>query len=544
MAITLRQAATNANSRRDGRYCTVTFDQPTKPGSLILVAAAVRSERVGVFMDDSNFVEIRERIQGGVTLDLWYYEGAPSKNSVVVNIDRSKAFEVIALEYEDVRRTGALDRQVSYGRSDNSCDTGTSAATTQSDSLVFAVVANAHESCRQSGFTGGLTRLFDRVTPSVDNDDERIRMTAHQYIAAATAQFRLRGSLSSRRDWAAILATFKGASTGPARFTARSTDLDNAGCRIGGTAGLTAFGPLTTSINKPSVATITGSGDMWPFDYQYSLNNRQLLIGFGTDYRVLAAEGLEGWQMRSSDTDQPLGDGAIRGVDLQAPREVVFNLGMIPSGGTTTDVQAALQTLQQALVPRRNDDWELLWRHPGSGVWMLRCRPIDLIRGLDAKRVLFQDQRFALRAVDPRHYSPTVTTVAVPVTSGVIPTTVTVTNEGNAPAYPIIRVTPHATISRLELFNDTTGVVFDVTTTVGSGSKLVADMDARVRSLGTSPVTLDAVSKYGAWQFPRETWRLDADPVAEGGANQVWLRTTPDGANVSCTIEYRHTRYG
>jgi hypothetical protein len=544
VAIELRQAAQNAKHSGQGRTCTVTFDERTKQSSTIMLFIAVSSGNVNIAIDDVNFEHTRTRSQGDLTLAHYRRGNATPMDSVTVRINKSRSFEVIAMEYTGIRLDAALDKSVSTSRRDNRCDSGTSATSTQAESLVIAGIANLRNSCRQSGFTGGLTRLFDQVTPDVDGDVDRIRMTVHQYIASSTGQFRLRGNLSSHRDWAGILAVYKGASTGPARFSAVNTDDDHHTIRMGGVGVLTAFGPLQATATTPASIVTGGSADMWPFDYQYALNNRRMLIGVGTDYRVLDAEGLNGWQMRTSDSDQPLADGAVRGVDLMSARQILFNIATLPHGGTTEAIEASLRTLYDTLIPSRNQDWELVWRHPGQGVRMLRCRPIDLIRGMDAKRVLLQDQKFALRAVDPRHYSPLAYAVQLTVSDETATVVNEVTTEGTAPAYPVIRAVANETITRLELINDSADVAFDLKTTVGSGSVVVADMDSRVRSTGTSPVTVDGVSKYGAWQFPRASFYLAPNPEAEDGINQLRVHTEPVGADVDVTLEFRHTYYG
>lgn len=544
MAIELRQQAFATKDSRSGRSATAVFDQPTIKHNFLFVAGATTSESASLTITDSNFVKIRERIQGDLKVAIWYYENANATSSVTMRISRSRPFLFRVLEYSGVRQGSSLDRSASFGRSDRDCDSGTTGTSTQAESLVLGVIANEFASCRQFGFSGGLSRLFDEVTPDDDFDSDRVRLSVHQFIASSTSSWRLRAKLSSHRNWGAIIAVFKGASTGPRRMASTKTDDDHKTVKTRGRGVLTAFGPLKSTLTTPATVSITGSGSMWPFEYQYWLNNRGLVIGNGTDYRVLSVEGLEGWQMRVSDEDLPFDDGAVRGTDLMAPRIITFNLGMIPTGGSVTEVEAALSNLWDQLVPQKNQDWELVWRHPGRGVWMVRCRPIELIRGHDARRVLFQDQKFMLRAADPKHYSPVLYGVGLTVSTATTTVLNQISSTGNAPLYPYIELKAGQALTRVQLGNVTTGQVLDVRTAIPSGSTLIADMPARITAAGTSVITVDGVSKYGAWQPPREPFRLDPHPSAEDGVNEIYLITEPAGATVTCNFFLRPTRYG
>jgi hypothetical protein len=66
-------------------------------------------------------------------------------------------------------------------------------------------------------------------------------------------------------------------------------------------------------------------------------------------------------------------------------------------------------------------------------------------------------------------------------------------------------------------------------------------MDGRITGAPRSPITLDGQSKYGSWQLPRDPFRIDPDPSGQGGFNNLYLRTTPAGAPVTATLEYRDT---
>lgn len=282
---------------------------------------------------------------------------------------------------------------------------------------------------------------------------------------------------------------------------------------------------------------------MLPFAYQFRLNG--LLVGDNTPYAVNSHEGLYGYSMRTSDDDQSRGDGALRGVDLQSARHVLFEIEV---GGTETEVEQLLGVLYRTLAPQRDVDWELVWRHPSQAARMIRCRPVEMPRQVDDTRTKLAPQPVQLRAADPRHYSAVAKRVEVAVTpAGEAPVYTTVTNDGNIAAYPRITIVGPPTgqaVSRIELVNASGLVTFDVQMTLPARGVLVGDMEARVTGAPRSTITLDGQSKYGSWQLPREPFRLDADPFVTNGDNQLYLRTEPPGAPVTCTLDYRDTWAG
>lgn len=522
--------------------CRVVLDEPTIDNNLVIVVAVLTGSHAKITRPPDGFTLIRERIEGDLKVAVWYRQAAPSMSSVTVGLSHRKAMQVRVFEYRYGHQSNALDKVAVFTSTTNLCRTGT-LITAQDDSIIFAVVANRNASCTQQGFTGGLIKLVESTSPltgagiDTDIDDRRTRLTVHQAVTTAITTVGLTAKLSSARNWVAMLISFRGGSLGPARLTSRK----GGGLRFGGTAALTVFGALrtvTTAVNDP--LRVGGKVQMriGPFDYQYRLNGWDgLLIGAGTGYDVVSIDGLEGWDMRTSDADQPRGEGALRGTDLQAPRLIVFQ---VDAGGTETEVETALDLLYRALIPQRDEDWELIWRHPGRPLRLLRCRPTNLIRGLDYRTTLLQEQKFALRCADPRHYAAGETIVAIPPSPAAAPSETSVVNIGNAPAYPLIRVVGAGStpVTRIELVNTTTDVTFDVQAILPAGATLLGDMPARSSGAPRSIVTIDGQSKYGGWQFPREAFRLNP------GLNSIALRTVPDGAPVTCTLTYRDTWSG
>lgn len=522
--------------------CKVTLDAATTKGNLVVVTASVTHSGSGTTVTGPDgFTQVAKLTANEITSAMWYRENSPSITSVSVTNGASRSTQVWVAEYAGAAQSNALDKVTAkyHARDSDDPTTGTTATTTQANEVVVGMIANRYSSTTQSGFTGGLTKIAEITTPTSDSDDRRTRATVHEKVVTATGQFNLSGMLSTNRDWVAILATFKSGATGPVRFSSTTAGPT---LQITGRASLSMFGPLRATNPGPAL-TFTGSARIGPFDYQYRLGgwgSDGLTIGEGTDVEVLAIEGLEGWTMRTSDEPLSAEDGDQRGDDLQAAREVLFE---VECGGTAAQVEALLDKLYRALLPSRSGNRELIWRHPGRALRMIRYRPTNVGRELDWRRTLLQDQKFVLRAVDPRHYSAGQRQTVVPVSTGIDPTLVTIHNAGNANAYPEIRalVPGNSTteVTRVDLVNTTmAGTGFVVAAPLPPGTELVGDMTAHVTDTALPVITIGGQSKYGAWQQPRQPFALAP------GDNQVYLRVEPAGATVSCLVRHYDTSAG
>lgn len=543
----LRQTAGNACGSGQSRTVRVNFTESTQQGNLVVVWA-VCAWGSAVLTGPEGFTLIRERSQGELKLAVWYREGAPSMSSVSVSTSVDRSLQVRALEYSGAAQSGALDKVTVLTSTDDRPRTGPSGTTTQPDSIVVAAIANRYASTTQFGFSGALSRLIDQVSPQnwgflrSDPDDRRTRLTIHQAISSVALSFALSALLSAHRNWIAILCTFRGGSSGPARMTSLGLDDPMVETDGGTPDSLTVFGPLTSvELDDPMIDTSgPGVARIGPFDHQYLIGGWDgLLIGNDTEYRVSSHEGLEGWDVRTSDDELPRGDGALRGVDLQAARQILFQLNV---SGSPSEVERKMDTLYRALVIQRDGDWDLIYRHPGRPLRMIRVRPTNLVRELTAEQVIVGRQAIALRAADPRHYSASEYRVSIPVTpAGADPLIKSVVNLGNGPAYPLIRISGPAfgePVTRVELVNATNDVIFGVSAVLPTGATLVGDMEARATGANRSVVTIGGQTKYGAWQHPRLTWQLNP------GGNNVYLRTTPAGAPVTAELIYRDTWSG
>ncbi len=151
-----------------------------------------------------------------------------------------------------------------------------------------------------------------------------------------------------------------------------------------------------------------------------------------------------------------------------------------------------------------------------------------------------------LLGADPRHYAAIPKTIQIPVSVGLVPTYVTARNEGNSAAFPQITIKgdPNRTVTRVELVNFNGLYTFDIRANLLPGALLQGDMLSVVTGASRSPITIDGATKYGAWQLPREPFRLEPDPEVDDGDNVLYLRTEPEGAQIECSLTYQDTWSG
>jgi len=547
---TLRQSAGNAGAS-DSQSVRVTFQSSTVHGNLVVVWAVVASGTAAL-TGPEGFSLARQATVGSLTVAAWYRADCPPISSVTVSLNRERALVVRALEYAGAAQAGVLDRVTVLRSTDANPSSGSSGTASQADSIVVAAVGNRYASTEQFGFTGGLAKLAEMVSPQLlrsrlpDLDEFRCRLTVHHQLSTAATAWQLRALLSAAREWVSILCVFRGGSTGPRRMASKNAQ---PAVEVGGGGSMAVFGGLRSTFTSNATA-LEVSGGAWvgPFAHQFMLGGRDgLRIGNSTPYRVESVEGLHGWEMRVSDDDLPRGDGAQRGLDLQSARLITFKINF-DGRGDYEDLEAASDALLRVLRPRRDEDWELIFRDPGTPLWMARVRPTQLIAELDNLQAIVRNQPFVLRASDPRLYSANEQQVVVPVAPAgatQVPL-VSATNLGNSRAYPLIRITGADTVevTRIELVNATADVTFDVTTQLPAKSVLIGDMPARVTAAPRSVVTVDGQSRYGAWAAPREPFYLASAPEVAAGANALYLRTTPAGAPVTCVLTWRHTSAG
>lgn len=545
------QSAYAGIAKYQNRTAKAIFAKPTRPGSLLIAVDSTAGTVPSRISTPSGFSSVAVSGRGDVQLNAWIRQNAPSTSEIEVTaLDDNKSHQLRVFEVAGMAQSNALDRvsiRSGYDRDPFTDSTGT---TQQADEFIFGVVVNQINHTSQLGFKGGLTRLFESVSPQswpggTNQDWERSRMSVHVAFQTVAQNWHLHCDLDCERNWIALIMTFRGGTSGPARMTSTQRPAKVA---TRGRGSLSVFGPYTsTGEERRAKITTRARGSMSLFNYQYRYGGRTgFLMGSGTPFHVEGTEGLGGMDMRTSDDDQPRNDGSLRGIDLQQPRQIIFTMNV---GKGREEVERNMQALYRAMAPRRDVDAEIWFRFPTLPVQMMRARPISLPRLRNREQLQFASQKLVLQAADPRHYSAVPNIIDVPNTpaGALAPLMTPVVNIGNASAYPIIRVAGPEygpPVTRIRLVNETALVSFEADLTLPRGSTLVADMDARIRGLPESPITLDRQTKYGVWQLPREPFRIDDDPTGFGGFNNIYLQTLPAGAPVRCWLEYRDTWFG
>jgi Phage tail protein len=287
-------------------------------------------------------------------------------------------------------------------------------------------------------------------------------------------------------------------------------------------------------------------------DLTYNYNG--LTFGDGTSYGVDHQEGLDGFDTRVSDSDQPRGDGAIRGLDYVAPRTVAFTLALGETAAT--DYETRWAAVRAAFTPSRSADLPLTFKRPGQPERFVTCRPTQLVRVEEYLRfALVGHPPVVFRAVDPRVYSSAQYSVNGTVYSatsggmdwpvvnwpidfvGGVQNFLSVTNSGTADAYPLVRFygPTVGTCTGVTLTNLTNGSVLAIAQAITTGQILTADMSAAVTGANTTIIDLSGTSKYGSWTVPRTPFSLAP------GNNTLKFQVTGTSTDCLVNVTYRDT---
>lgn len=290
-------------------------------------------------------------------------------------------------------------------------------------------------------------------------------------------------------------------------------------------------------------------------DLQYSF--RDLVFGEGCAVMVQSADGFEGFEVRDSDSDQPRGDGGIRGLDYSAPRLVGITLTLAELEDLDGSIYEALwSSVRSTFAPSRARDYELAYKRPGQPERMIRCRPVSLGRSEEYLKFNRVGQApVVLRAADPRIYSTELHAGAVPLYTGPsaagtdLPLDLSADfapgarsefvaqNAGNADAYPLLRFYGPAvgTVTAVQLENTTTGQTLSIDAGVAEGQILQADMDAAATAANRPLITLDGTTKYGDWRLPRIPFAIAP------GSNTLKFTASGTAASAVCRLQWRDT---
>ncbi len=250
-------------------------------------------------------------------------------------------------------------------------------------------------------------------------------------------------------------------------------------------------------------------------DYQLTIGT--LTLGAGTDYQLRSGvEGLGLPDLRTSDTPRPQDHGLFWGSDYFGKRTLILDVTIL--GDDPGDAAAKMDALAAVWQPPAGSEATvpLTVDLPGQVARTLDGRPRRAAYNLDNLKAGIIVATLQYEAADPRLYSAeTVASTAAATTGGgrtynrVYPLvyaaggtggTLLVTNLGNFPSRPVLRVNGPSTTPRIE--NITAGRFLAANVAVAAGEYLEFDLDAHTVMLnGTA-------SRYGSLVSGSSWWEL------------------------------------
>lgn len=269
-----------------------------------------------------------------------------------------------------------------------------------------------------------------------------------------------------------------------------------------------------------------------------------LLMGPGTSYHVQAISGIDDLpDVRNQDTAKDGADGDYTGPDYTGPRTVQLSLNLLAD--TPDDLRALILDLRRATQPGRAPaDLQLLdWGVSVSGKIRKRSIPYDaehLWRSGTAAIEWYCADPYLYGLVEQSQsttaYSPAAGRTyprVYPVAYGSSGTsgTITATNGGDSPAYPVLRLDGPVANPSIEQPN--TGSLLILDATINAGEYLLIDTRSRaVLYQGTTP--------RRSWVRGGSTW-----PLLMPGDNQLTYRGTAlpgaPGQTSLLTVTWRDT---
>jgi hypothetical protein len=217
-------------------------------------------------------------------------------------------------------------------------------------------------------------------------------------------------------------------------------------------------------------------------------------------------------------------DGGVHGDFWRGRRPIVGNIEVVPT--SATDRNTKYDRLMKATNALRGDS-VLKWTPDGSAEQFVRVRKNGPVRRAEEPGWLTKFQ-VPLVSADPFKYSTTLNTG----------TTSPVTNAGNAPVFPVIRIDGPSAVPRITLTNTTTNERLHLEYEIPLGSFLEVDFAART-------VLLNGVTNlYSAIQGAPEWWALQpgSNSIAvtytienTAGFNSPDIGATGGGAGIAWT---------
>lgn len=281
----------------------------------------------------------------------------------------------------------------------------------------------------------------------------------------------------------------------------------------------------------------------------YQMEYEGLTFGFGTDIGLEVIEGFEDYDVASADTALPRGWGDVPGLHTVSARQVVLQIAT----RDTERFQEVLDTFQPTDMPK-----PLYLTEPETGRRFVYARPVGRSFTRNPIHKFKQMAAIRLKLADPRIYGDEHTHL-VPLydsgggggldydidfgaefTGGSTGDT-TVTNHGNADAYPTILIFAPSSGTTLTatLTNLTNGETaeFTFSTDLSSGDVFTADMRRIVTvDPGSTPyIRLGGTNRFGDWDLPRTPFRIPP------GSHDIRFEISGTGVDASASITFRDT---
>lgn len=290
-------------------------------------------------------------------------------------------------------------------------------------------------------------------------------------------------------------------------------------------------------------------------DYTFEYNG--LTMGAGTNYSVIAVDGLEDLNARMGDVGIPREDGDIAGLHTAAGKSITMNI-LVKGVKGTQALRDSVQALHTAFQ-HRTLAIPFYWREPGfADERFLYVRPTGRAQMRDAQGAHQPSIMVRVKASDPRVYADAQEQANMTVYSASgggmdfdeiefgmefaedTSSEVIATNVGNANAYPLLRFYGGltGTVTEVSITNSTTGQASVFTTTLLIGQILSADMRRIITAdtADTPYIELGGSTRYGDWNLPREPFYL-----APGDNELRFEVTAGSSTNALCVATYRPT---
>lgn len=280
----------------------------------------------------------------------------------------------------------------------------------------------------------------------------------------------------------------------------------------------------------------------------WSVQIGSVLMGPGTQYKILSIAGLGQGEIRKSDLVRPTAHGNYFGVDTYDGRQAVVSLYISGQGSATAALALYDALVTQWQLAPNQDTTQLTFQLPGrTGALALIGRPrkiavtddfASLKSGIIRVELEFYSAFHAIfsAAVTPYVVSPAAATSGRTYNKtfnysygGAASGNANVVNNGTTYYWPVILIKGPCINPFVQ--NVTTGQTFSTSITLGSSDTLTIDMDAKTMVLNGTASRMNAYVPGSTWWF-----------LVPGSNNILYNATTGTGS--TATVQSRDAYLG